>query len=434
MPALVIIGSQWGDEGKGKIVDFLADEADVVVRFQGGNNAGHSVKIGEELFALHIVPSGILRKNKSAVIGNGVVIDPGVLLEELRNLESRGVSVKNLKISDRANVIMPWHKLLDGAEERLKKGAKVGTTGRGIGPAYSDKVSRLGVRMCDLIDKELLAEKLQFLVPLKQLILEAYGEPTKLNAGAIEKEFRGYGVKLRKYVADTGGIVGDALDANKRVLFEGAQGSMLDIDHGTYPYVTSSQTVSSNAASGSGVSPLYMKEVYGVVKAYTTRVGAGPFPTELVDDIGKSIAKKGGEFGTTTGRARRCGWLDLVVTKYSSSLSGFTGLAMTKIDVLGGFDQLKVCIHYTLNGKKVHTIPADLRKLERCEPKYRTVPGWDEIDQTSMEKILKKGFPALPKQMQNYVRFVEKEMHVPVVLLGLGRRRNEILDLRKRKW
>jgi adenylosuccinate synthase len=434
MPALVIIGSQWGDEGKGKIVDFLADEADLVVRFQGGNNAGHSVKIGEELFALHIVPSGILRKNKSAVIGNGVVIDPGVLLEELRNLESRGVSVKNLRISDRANVIMPWHKLLDGAEERLKKGAKVGTTGRGIGPAYSDKVSRLGVRMCDLIDEELLAEKLKFLVPLKQLILEAYGEPTKLNAGAIEKEFGGYGAKLKRYVADTGGIVNDALDAGKRVLFEGAQGSMLDIDHGTYPYVTSSQTVSSNAASGSGVSPLHMKEVYGVVKAYTTRVGAGPFPTELMDDIGKSIAEKGGEFGTTTGRARRCGWLDLVVANYSCSLSGFTGLAMTKIDVLGGFDQLKVCTHYTLDGKKIHTIPADLRKLERCEPKYRTMQGWDEIDQTRMGTILKKGFPALPRQMQAYVRFVEKEVRVPVVLLGLGRRRNEILDLRKRKW
>jgi len=434
MPSLVVIGSQWGDEGKGKIVDFLANEAHMVVRFQGGNNAGHSVKVGEELFALHHVPSGILRPGKIAVIGNGVVIDPGVLIKELENLESRGVSVKNLRISDRANVIMPYHRLLDGAEERMRKGGKVGTTGRGIGPSYSDKVARLGVRMGDLIDESLLSEKLEFLVPLKQKILEAYGDSSKLDLDAIRNEYVGYGVKLKHHVVDTGALVDDSLRKGKRILFEGAQGTMLDIDHGTYPFVTSSTTVAGNAASGSGISPLALDDVYGVVKAYTTRVGEGPFPSELTDEIGKRIAEKGGEFGTTTGRARRCGWLDLVVTKYSSSLSGFTGLAVTKIDVLGGFDQLKICTHYVLDCKKVSRIPADLRLLQRCEPKYVTLDGWDEISDAGMKRILSKGYAELPVNMKKYLKFVEKQMGVPVTLLGLGRRRNEILDLRKRKW
>ena len=434
MPSLVVIGSQWGDEGKGKIVDFLANEAHMVVRFQGGNNAGHSVKVGEELFALHHVPSGILRPGKIAVIGNGVVIDPGALIKELEGLESRGVSVKNLRISDRANVIMPYHRLLDGAEERMRKGGKVGTTGRGIGPCYSDKVARLGVRMGDLTDKNALSEKLEFLVPLKQKILEAYGDSNILNLDAIRNEYAGYGMRLKHHVVDTGALVDDSLRKGKRILFEGAQGTMLDIDHGTYPFVTSSTTVAGNAASGSGISPLALDDVYGVVKAYTTRVGEGPFPTELTDEIGKRIAEKGGEFGTTTGRARRCGWLDLVVTKYSSSLSGFTGLAVTKIDVLGGFDQLKICTHYTLDGKKVSRIPADLRLLQRCEPRYVTLDGWDEISNANMKKILSKGYSELPVNMKTYIKFVEKQMEVPVALLGLGRRRNEILDLRKRKW
>ena len=434
MPSLVVIGSQWGDEGKGKIVDFLANEAHMVVRFQGGNNAGHSVKVGEELFALHHVPSGILRPGKIAVIGNGVVIDPGILIKELENLESRGVSVKNLRISDRANVIMPYHRLLDGAEERMRKGGKVGTTGRGIGPSYSDKVARLGVRMGDLIDESLLSEKLEFLVPLKQKILEAYGDSNILNLDAIRNEYAGYGMRLKHHVLDTGALVDDSLRKGKRILFEGAQGTMLDIDHGTYPFVTSSTTVAGNAASGSGISPLALDDVYGVVKAYTTRVGEGPFPSELTDEIGKRIAEKGGEFGTTTGRARRCGWLDLVVTKYSSTLSGFTGLAVTKIDVLGGFDQLKICTHYVLDGKKVSRIPADLRLLQRCEPKYVTLDGWDEISDAGMKRILSKGYAELPVNMKKYLKFVEKQMGVPVTLLGLGRRRNEILDLRKRKW
>lgn len=434
MPSLVVVGSQWGDEGKGKIVDFLANEANVVVRYQGGNNAGHSVKIGERLFALHLVPSGILRPGKTAIIGNGVVVDPGALLKEMNDLESKGVSIKNLRISDRANVIMPYHRLLDGAEERLREGAKVGTTGRGIGPSYSDKVARLGIRMVDLVDENALSEKLEFLVPLKQRMLDAYGDGAKLDLEAIRREYVDYGIKLARYVTDTGEIVGDSIRRGKKVLFEGAQGTMLDIDHGTYPFVTSSTTVASNAASGSGISPLLLDEVYGVVKAYTTRVGEGPFPTELTDDLGRTIAEKGGEFGTTTGRPRRCGWLDLVVTGYANSLSGLNGIALTKIDVLGGIGDLKVCTHYGVGGKRVLRIPADLRKLDRCEPKYATLKGWDEIDVPEMKRILSRGFTALPENMKKYVRFVEDRMKVPVVLLGLGRRRNEILDLRKSKW
>ena len=415
-------------------MDFLANEANVVVRYQGGNNAGHSVKIGERLFALHLVPSGILRPGKTAIIGNGVVVDPGALLKEMNDLESKGVSIKNLRISDRANVIMPYHRLLDGAEERLREGAKVGTTGRGIGPSYSDKVARLGIRMVDLVDENALSEKLEFLVPLKQRMLDAYGDRAKLDLEAIRREYVDYGIKLAKYVTDTGAIVGDSIRRGKKVLFEGAQGTMLDIDHGTYPFVTSSTTVASNAASGSGISPLLLDEVYGVVKAYTTRVGEGPFPTELTDDLGRTIAEKGGEFGTTTGRPRRCGWLDLVVTEYANSLSGLNGIALTKIDVFGGIGDLKVCTHYAVGGKKVLRIPADLKKLERCEPKYATLKGWDEIDVPEMKRVLSRGFTALPENMKKYVRFVEDRMKVPVVLLGLGRRRNEILDLRKSKW
>lgn len=434
MPSLVVVGSQWGDEGKGKIVDFLANEANMVVRFQGGNNAGHTVKVGEELFALHHLPSGILRPGKLAVIGNGVVIDPGALLKEIQGLESRGVSAKGLRISDRANVIMPYHRILDGAEERMRKGAKVGTTGRGIGPCYADKIARLGIRMSDLVDEASLSDKLDFLVPLKQRILDAYGDPTRLDLVAMMTEYAEHGRKLKQYVTDTGKLVNDALDRNRKVLFEGAQGTMLDIDHGTYPFVTSSTTTAGNAASGSGTSPLRLDIVCAVVKAYTTRVGEGPFPTELTGELGKRIAEKGGEFGTTTGRPRRCGWLDLVVTSYADSVNGFSGIAMTKIDVLGGIDKLSICTHYTLDGERVTRIPADTDKLQRCVPAYTTLNGWEDIGPKDMKRVLSKGFSELPENMKKYVRFVEKKMGVPVVLLGLGRRRNEILDLRRKKW
>jgi adenylosuccinate synthase len=434
MPTLAVVGAQWGDEGKGKIVDFLAEEANMVVRFQGGNNAGHSVKIGEELYKLHHLPSGILRPGKIAVIGNGVVIDPGVLLDEIDGLEKRGRSVKNLRISERAHVIMPYHKLLDGAEERLKKGDKVGTTGRGIGPAYSDKVSRLGIRMGDLVDETVLEERLSFLVPLKNKILEALGSNSRVDEKKVMVDYAGFGLRLRPFVTDTARLVSDAVKGGRRVLFEGAQGTMLDIDHGTYPYVTSSTVVAANAASGSGIPPSAVDDVFGVAKAYTTRVGEGPFPTELLDDTGRTIAERGGEFGTTTGRLRRCGWLDLVALRHAHALNGFTGLAMTKIDVLGGLKDIKVCTHYTLDGKKVTRFPSDLRLLNRCEPKYRVLEGWNDIGPEKMRKILAEGFSALPAATKAYIRFVEKEMGVRVALLGLGRRRAEALDLRRRRW
>lgn len=434
MPALAVVGSQWGDEGKGKIVDYLAGEAQVVVRFQGGNNAGHSVKVGEELFKLHHLPSGILRPSKLAVIGNGVVVDPGVLIDEIEDIQARGKSVGNLRISDRAHVIMPYHKLLDGAEERLRKGAKVGTTGRGIGPAYADKAARLGVRMGELVDGPVLKEKMEFLVPLKNKMLEALGSDEVIDGKKAFSEYASFGRFLQPFVADTGAMVSEALSKGKKVLFEGAQGTMLDIDHGTYPYVTSSTTVSPNAAAGAGVPPAAIDTIIGVVKAYTTRVGAGPFPTELHDDIGVCIAEKGGEFGTTTGRNRRCGWLDLAVLRYSHSLNGFTGLALTKIDVLGGLDKVKVCTHYRLGGKKLRAFPHDARVLDEVEPVYRTFDGWDDLEGSRLESALSDGYARLPRSMRDYIRFLEKEIGVPVQLLGLGQRRRELIDRRKKRW
>ena len=434
MPTLAVIGSQWGDEGKGKIVDFLAEEADLVVRFQGGNNAGHSVKVGEELFKLHHLPSGILRPGKLAVIGNGVVLDPGVLIGEVEDLKARGMKVDNLRISDRAHVIMPYHRLLDGAEERMRKGDKVGTTGRGIGPAYSDKVARLGIRVGDLVDEEVLREKVGFLVPLKQKILDAFGDDTLLDAEKIFEEHAGYGRRLRPFVADTADMLQSALREGRRILLEGAQGTMLDVEHGTYPYVTSSSTVSANAAAGSGIPPTALDDVFGVAKAYTTRVGQGPMPTELKDGIGARMAERGGEFGTTTGRARRCGWLDLVVLRHSAALNGFTGIALTKVDVLGGMGDLRVCTHYRLDGVEIRRLPSDTRALERCEPRYTDVNGWPEMGPSALDAVLSGGADALPEALREYIALVEREVGVPVALVGLGRRRNEMLDLRERTW
>ncbi|UCE91797.1 MAG: adenylosuccinate synthase [Methanobacteriota archaeon] len=434
MPTLAVIGTQWGDEGKGKVVDYLAGEADVVVRFQGGNNAGHSVKIGEELFKLHHLPSGILRPGKLAVIGNGVVIDPGVILKEIEDIQARGKGADNLRISDRAHVIMPYHKLLDGAEERLREGAKVGTTGRGIGPAYADKAARLGVRMGELVDEPLLRNRMDFLVPLKNKMLEALGSDQRVDGKKAFEDYAGYGRSLKPFITDTGSMISEALSKGRKVLFEGAQGTMLDIDHGTYPYVTSSSTISANAAAGAGIPPTAMGAIIGVVKAYTTRVGAGPLPTELHDETGERIAEKGGEFGTTTGRTRRCGWLDLAVLRYSHSLNGFTGLALTKVDVLGGLDEVKVCTHYTVDGKRLSSFPPDMRTLERVVPVYRSFDGWDDLEPARLEDFLNGGLARLPRSMRYYVGFLEKEIGVPVHLLGLGRRRSELLDLRRERW
>ena len=434
MPTMAVIGTQWGDEGKGKIVDYLAEEAHIVVRFQGGNNAGHSVKVGDELYKFHLLPSGIIRPGRFAVIGNGVVIDPGALLSEIEDLRARGRSVERLKISDRAHVIMPYHRLLDGAEERLRKREKVGTTGRGIGPAYSGKASRLGVRMGELVDERILREKLRFVIPLKNKMLRSLGCDSPVDEKKATAELVEQGRLLKPFVTDTGALLNDALARDRKILLEGAQGTMLDVDHGTYPYVTSSVTVSANAASGAGLAPNAIDQVLGVTKAYTTRVGAGPFPTELEGELHDCIADRGGEFGTTTGRRRRCGWLDLVVLRYAHSLNGFSGLALTKIDVLGGLDKVKVCTHYRLDGKRIKRIPSDLRLLERCEPVCRSFEGWNELQPSRLDAILDGGFSRLPKGLREYVRFIERESGMRVMMLGLGRRRRELLDLRKRRW
>jgi len=412
MPSLAVLGTQWGDEGKGKFVDFLAGSAKAVVRFQGGNNAGHTVKIGPEVFKLHIMPSGILRKGKLAVIGNGVIVNPKVLIGEIDDLVKRGISCDGLRISDRAHLIMPYHILLDGAEERLKAGNQVGTTGRGIGPCYSDKASRIGIRMCDLIDERAFRDKLSFAVGLKNRILNAYGIEERLDQEAIAKEYLAYGERLKGYITDTAAILRNLQKKDAKILFEGAQGCLLDVDWGTYPYVTSSTTVAGNAASGSGVPPGSIDRILGVAKAYTTRVGAGPFPTELPEKQGLSLAKAGGEFGTTTGRMRRCGWLDLVV-------------------VSNAIDKIRICDHYRLDGKKVTEFPASLKILSRCKPAFKEFDSWGEISETAIARLKKQGKSGLPKELKAYVSHIEKQLGIPVSAIGLGKERDRTIVLRK---
>lgn len=431
MPSLAVLGTQWGDEGKGKFVDFLAESAKAVVRFQGGNNAGHTVKVGPEVFKLHIMPSGILRKGALAVIGNGVIVNPKVLIGEIEDLEKRGISCTGLRISDRAHLIMPYHILLDGAEERLKAGNQVGTTGRGIGPCYSDKVSRIGIRMCDLIDEHCFRDKLSFAVDLKNRILKAYGIEERLDHEAIATEYLAYADRLKRYITDTGAILRNLQKKDAKILFEGAQGCLLDVDWGTYPYVTSSTTVAGNAASGSGVPPVSIGKILGVVKAYTTRVGAGPFPTELPEKQGVSLAKAGGEFGTTTGRMRRCGWLDLVVVSHAVKLSGIDCIGLTKMDVLGTVDKIRICDNYRLDGKKITEFPASLKTLSRCEPAYKEFESWGEISETAIAKLKKQGKSGLPKELKAYVGHIEKQLGIPVSAIGLGKERDRTIVLRK---
>jgi adenylosuccinate synthase len=430
MSSLAVVGTQWGDEGKGKFVDFLAEPARAIVRFQGGDNAGHTVKVGPEIFKLHIMPSGILRKGKLAVIGNGVIINPKILISEIDDLERRGISCDGLRISDRAHLIMPYHILLDGAEERLKAGKQVGTTGRGIGPCYSDKVSRIGIRMSDLIDERAFMEKLSFAVGLKNRILKAYDIEEQLDCGDIAKDYLACGKRLSKYVTDTSSLLRDLQERNAKVLFEGAQGCMLDVDWGTYPFVTSSTTVAGNISSGSGVPPGSIDRILGVAKAYTTRVGAGPFPTELPEDQGLALAKAGGEFGTTTGRMRRCGWLDLVVVSHAVKLSGIDCIGLTKMDVLGVLDEIRICDHYVLDDKKITEFPSSLRLLEKCEPAYKEFDSWGDVSESRIGGLKKQGKSGLPKELKTYVSHIEKRLGIPVSAIGLGKERDRTIVLR----
>lgn len=422
MGNFVVIGTQWGDEGKGKIVDLLAEYADFVVRFQGGNNAGHTMVVNGEKFISHLVPSGILQ-GKTCFIGNGLVVDPEVLVGEINYLISKGVEIspKNLRISEKAQVIMPYHKQMDMARENKKGDNKIGTTGRGIGPCYEDKVSRVGIRFIDLLAPERFKQIVRTVLDEKNFQLKHYFGMETVDPEEVIVKYLGYAEILAPYIADTSVELMKGIHADKKVLFEGAQGTHLDIDHGTYPFVTSSSTVSGNACCGSGVGPKDISGVIGIVKAYTTRVGAGPFPTELLDATGDYMQSKGAEFGATTGRRRRCGWLDAVILNNAVRLNGLTGLVITKMDVLGGLDTLKICTGYKYNGTVMDTFPTDLDVLARCEPVYEELPGWME-DITSV-----KEFRDLPLNAKRYVQRVEELTRVPVDIVSVGPGREETI-------
>ncbi len=425
MPASVILGTQWGDEGKGKITDLLAEKADMVVRFQGGNNAGHTIVIGNEEYKLHLLPSGILRKDVISVIGNGVVIDPGFLLGELKGLKKRGVNMGELKISDRAHVIMPYHKAIDALEEQAKGILAAGTTKRGIGPCYRDKVSRFGIRMCDLIDKPSFKEKLASSLELNRSYLRALGGQMDATVEEIMTEYEAYAKKLAPFVCDTSVLVNSALDSEKEVLFEGAQGAHLDIDHGIYPFGTSSNTITGGCCTGTGIAPKKIGKVMGVVKAYTSRVGAGPFPTELKSNVGEQIADRGGEFGTTTGRLRRVGWLDLVMVRYSARVCGLDSIVLTKVDVLCGIPELKICTHYMLEGEEVHDFPASMRTLAESKPDYHVLDGWSELTEEEWKACQGGGRETLPMELQAYITFIEANIGLPVEIVSYGPGREE---------
>jgi adenylosuccinate synthase len=419
---VVIVGAQWGDEGKGKVVDGLAEQADVVVRFQGGNNAGHTIVRNGEVFKFHLIPSGILYPRKTCVIGNGVVIDPGVLIDELEGLRRRRIDVSGLKISANAHLIMPYHIVLDTeGEARLGK-LEIGTTKRGIGPCYTDKASRLGIRVQDMLDPKILRKKILAALEPKKQLLRPYERDPKLDLHAIAEEYQRYGHRLEPHIADTAKICWDALDAGSTVLFEGAQATLLDLDHGTYPFVTSSNPVAGSACVGAGVGPTDINEVWGVCKAYTTRVGAGPFPTELDDDIGLHLRDKGHEFGTTTGRERRCGWLDMVALRYATRLNRFSALAITKLDVLAGLDPIRVAVRYrSSEGATLNEFPYHQTVLHGATAEYEELPGFgDEIGDCRTEADL-------PQAAREYIAFIEDHTGVPVKLVGVGPGREQIV-------
>lgn len=425
MSNIVIVGTQWGDEGKGKIVDLLAEYADIVVRFQGGNNAGHTVVVDGKQFISHLVPSGILQK-KRCIIGNGLVVDPEVLIEELDNLKTMGINAgpDELMISEKAHVIMPYHKSIDLAREKKKGDKKIGTTGRGIGPAYEDKSTRRGIRFVELIDLEVFKEKVTTILEEKNFYLKNYLSAETLDPEIIIEQYNRYAKRLAPHVTNISVSIDEAIKEGKQVLFEGAQGTHLDIDHGTYPFVTSSNTVSGNACNGAGVGPKEISGVIGIVKAYTTRVGRGPFPTELFDETGDFIQEKGAEFGATTGRKRRCGWLDTVILKNAVRLNGLTGITITKLDVLGGLKSLDICTSYEFEGKVVKDFPAGLKVLAGCKPICETLPGWSE-DISGIRKI-----ENLPENARNYLKRIEELIETPIDIVSVGPGREETIVIK----
>ncbi|HXW47355.1 MAG TPA: adenylosuccinate synthase [Streptosporangiaceae bacterium] len=423
MPAIVIVGAQWGDEGKGKATDLLGDRVDYVVRYQGGNNAGHTVVIGDEHYALHLLPSGALSEHATSVIGNGVVINPEVLLAEIDGLTERGVWRDRLLISADAHMIMPHQVALDKVTERYLGAARIGTTGRGIGPAYSDKASRVGIRVQDLFDPGILQQKLELVLREKNQVLTKVYNRRGIDAAAVTQEYLGYAGRLERYVADTGLVLNDALDQGRVVLLEGAQATLLDVDHGTYPFVTSSSPTAGGACAGSGIGPTRITRVLGILKAYTTRVGSGPFPTELNDAQGEWLRKTGGEYGVTTGRPRRTGWLDAVIARYATRVNGITDYFVTKLDVLSGLDRVPVCVAYDVHGKRHDEIPMTQTDFHHAIPVYEYLPGWWE-DISAARK-----FGDLPKNARDYVRAVESMIGAPVAAVGVGPRRDQTVQL-----
>lgn len=421
MPGLVLLGAQWGDEGKGKVTDYLSEKADYIVRYQGGNNAGHTVVVSGEVFKLRLIPSGIISGKAISVIANGVVVDPKVLLDELSMLKEKNVDISKLRISDRAHVIMPYHKYIDELEELSKGADKIGTTKNGIGPCYMDKCARVGIRIGDLLDKEILEKRLKSVIEQKNLLLTKRYEVEPVNFEEIYNLYLEYGKKIAPYVCDTSLLLYEALENGKQVVFEGAQGTLLDLDHGTYPFVTSSNPISGFASVGAGIGPRYFNKVLGIIKAYTTRVGEGPFPTELNNEIGNHLQTVGHEFGTVTGRTRRCGWLDLALVNYSIRLSGITSLALMKLDILDGLEELKLCVGYKLNGQEIKYFPANLKDLENCEPIYEVLEGWSETTTNIRE------FDKLPVAAQNYIKRIETITGVPVVMVAVGPGREETI-------
>ena len=422
MKTVAIVGSQWGDEGKGKVIDYLATQADVVVRGQGGNNAGHTIVIDGKKFALRLIPSGVLNSSTINVIGNGIVFDPQGFLEEVDMLNKDGIDTTNLKVSDRAHIVFPYHKELDGLAEEARGDNKIGTTKKGIGPCYMDKTERSGIRICDLMDKDIFAKKLKLQIEAKNTFVKGvYGKEAMFDFEATYKEYLEYAEKIRPHVADTSVIVYDAIKAGKKVLFEGAQGTLLDLDLGTYPYVTSSHPTSGGFAIGAGVGPNMIKDVVGIVKAYTTRVGEGPFVTELDNEIGERIRVQGREFGTVTGRARRCGWFDSVIVRYAARVNGLTSISFMLLDVLTGFEKIQVCTSYKMGDKIITEFPASLEDLAKCEPVYEELDGWKE-DLTQIEK-----FEDLPENAKKYIARIEELVGVDIDMISVGPNRAQTI-------
>lgn len=425
MANVVVVGAQWGDEGKGKVVDIYTEYADEIVRYQGGNNAGHTLVVGDEKVVLHLIPSGVLHQGKRCIIGNGVVLDPEVFIMEVERLKGAGrlQDDATLLLSESLHIIMPYHKRLDIAREAQSGDKKIGTTGRGIGPCYEDKIGRRGIRLMDLLDPVIFSRRLRENLEEKNVLLERLGEPA-LGYNEIYRQYQDYAEVLKKYVADTALVLDGSLKAGKKLLFEGAQGTLLDVDHGTYPFVTSSSTCAGGAATGSGVSPRAIHEVIGISKAYVTRVGSGPFPTELLEETGEKLRRIGGEFGATTGRPRRCGWFDAMVIRYAVRINGLTGIALTKLDVLSDFDTIKVCTGYTFEGKMLETLPAKLETFEACVPVYEELPGWN-CDITAV-----RSFEDLPANARSYVKRLEELAGCPIVMVSVGPRRDQTMMLK----